>query len=116
MVESTLSFNILTRYGNITVKNKARHTRIVNPANKSISRDQRQLCRLYSVVLKRKATQIFGEPDHPLNSAFEMLPSGRRIKVPVAKKNMHKKSFIPPAVVVVNGSFKLLDSSNVSAI
>ena len=56
LVESILSFNIETWYGNITVKNKARLARIVNTASDVIGHDQRQLSSLYSVVLKRKAT------------------------------------------------------------
>ena len=56
LVESILSFNVVTLYGNITVKNKARLARIVNTASDVIGHDQRQLSSLYSVVLKRKAT------------------------------------------------------------
>ena len=41
-----------------------------------------------------------------------MLPSGRCSKVPLAKKNIYKKSFIPSPIAVLNGSFKGLDFSN----
>ena len=34
------------------------------------------------------------------------------MKVPLAKKNIYKKSFIPSPIAVLNGSFKGLDSSN----
>ena len=100
-----LSFNIVTCYGNITIKNKARLARIGNTASKLIGRDQRKLSSLYSVAIKRKATQIFSDANHSLISALEMLPSGRRIKVPLAKKNTCKKYVILSAIAVLNGSF-----------
>ena len=82
-------------------------------ASKAIGRNQRQLSSLYSVALERKATQIFSDPNHPLNTAFEMLLSWRRIKAPLAKKNIYQKktkttttTFVPSATVVLNGSFK----------
>ena len=44
LLESRLSFNIVTWYGNMTVKSKARLARIVHTAGKVIQgRDQRQL-------------------------------------------------------------------------
>ena len=86
LIESLLSFNIVTWHGNITVNNKARLTRIVNTASKLVGHDQRQLSSLHSVALKRKATQVLSDPDHPLNTTFEMFPSGRRFKVPLAKE------------------------------
>ena len=67
LVESILSFNIVTWHGNSTVKNKARLSRIVNLASKLICRDQKQLSSLYSVALKGKATKIFSDPDPPPN-------------------------------------------------
>ena len=39
-----------------------------------------------------------------LKSKF-LLPLGRRLKVPLAKKNVYTKSFIPAAVSVLNVEF-----------
>ena len=52
-----------------------------------------------------KARQILHDPTHPLNEAFEKLPSGRRLKVPLAKKNLFMKSFIPSAILILNAKF-----------
>ena len=103
LVESILSFHIVTWYDHVTVKNKASLARIVNTAGELICRDQGQLSNLYSVTLKRKDTQIFGNPDGLLTSAFETLPSGRRKKVPLARKPFVKQSFILSASAVLNG-------------
>ena len=104
-LESDLSFNIVTWYGNLSVKNRARLARVVNTASKIIGVEQKQLCDLYHLSVCRKSLSILHDKTHPLNFCFQHLPSGRRLKVPVAKKNVYKKSFIPTAVSVLNAKF-----------
>ena len=63
---------------------------------------------IYNAALKRKARHILYDPTHPLNEAFQKLPSGRRVKVPLAKKNLFHKSFIviiPSVILIVNAKF-----------
>ena len=43
LVQSILVFNIVTRYGNLTVKNRARLARVVSLAGKIIGSKQNQL-------------------------------------------------------------------------
>ena len=38
------------------------------------------------------------------DSALQLQPSGRRLEVPMARKNNYKKSFIPSAVTIFNKS------------
>ena len=54
-----------------------RLARVVNQAGKIVGIKQLQLCDLYQQALRRKAVQIHHDSTHPLNSAFETLPSGR---------------------------------------
>ena len=105
LVESILSFNIVSWFGNLTVKNKTKLTRIVNQASKIIGINQLQMCELYKAALKRKAFQISQDPTHPLHSAFQRLPSGRRYRVPFARKNTFKHSFVPSAISILNARF-----------
>ena len=105
LVESVLSFNIVTWYGNLSVKNRARLAPVVNMASKIIGVEQKQLCDLYHLSVSRKSLSILHGKTHPLNFCFQHLPSGRRLKVPLAKKNVYKKSFIPTAVSVLNAKF-----------
>ena len=51
LVENVLSFNIVTWYGNLSVKNRARLARVVNTASKIIRAKQKQLCDLYHIFL-----------------------------------------------------------------
>ena len=105
LVESVLSFNIVTWYGNLSVKNRAWLARVVNTASKIIGVEQKQLCDLYHLSVCRKSLSILHDIPHPLNFCFQHLPSGRRLKVPLAKKNVYKKYFTPTAVSVLNAKF-----------
>lgn len=104
LIESILTFNIVTWYGNISVKNKAKLCRIVKIASKIVGQPQRQLTSLYEDAMVRKARKIICDSTHPLYPSFEILPSRRRFKVPLARKNLYKKSFIPSAISVLNAT------------
>ena len=88
LIESILSFNIVTWYGNVNSKNRTKLARIVNIATKLIGREQNQLSKIYNETLKRKAIQIYHDDAHPLNTAFHVpvLPSGKRLKAPLARE------------------------------
>ena len=102
LIESVLSFNIITWYGNVSGTNKVKLARVVNTGSKLIGNNQKQLSSIYKDALKRKSTQILYDPAHPLNQAFQKLSSGRRLKVSLAKKNIFKKSFVPSAILILN--------------
>ena len=58
-------------------------------------------------IHKRKASQILYNPAHPLNEAFQKLPSGRHLMVPLARKNHFKKSLILSAILTLNAKFNV---------
>ena len=119
LIESILAFNIIAWYGNLTVKDRARLSRVVNLAGKVIGIKQNSLSDIYYQSVRRKACKITQDPTHPLFESFTMLPSGRRLRVPLAKKNCYKHSFIPTAIQILNsrwtwtGTGHLLWSSTV---
>ena len=45
------------------------------------------------------------DPTHPPNDAIQKLLPGRHLKVPLAKKNLFKKWFIPSAILILNAKF-----------
>ena len=67
----------------------------------SITHEYATATAVYS-VLARKAFHIFTDPIYPPNLAFQKLPSGRCIIVPLARKNVYKKSFVSTAVAFLN--------------
>ena len=58
LVESILSFNIVTWYGHLSVKNRAPLARVVNTASKIIGVEQKQLCGLFHLFVYRKSLSI----------------------------------------------------------
>ena len=102
LIESVLTFNISAWFNHLTVKNKSKLTRVVNTASRLIGSKQKSLSELYQLSVYRKAVQIFHDETHPLNSCFQKLPSGRRLKMPLARKCVFKRSFIPSAVSILN--------------
>ena len=104
LIESVLAFNLVSWYGNVSEKGKAKLARVVNTASKVVGRKQRALTELYHVSVRRKSVAILRDDTHPLHSQLQYLPSGRRLRVPLAKKNLYKKSFIPSAVSILNAA------------
>ena len=102
LIESVLTFNITSWFALTSVKNKSKLSRIVNQGSKITGKTQTQLSVLHSQAVKRKAHLITQDPTHPLHKSFQILPSGRRYRVPLSKKNIHKNSFIPIAINSLN--------------
>ena len=102
LVQSILSFNIVTWYGQIDVKDKARLNRIVNIASKVIGINQPSLSNIYHDFIKRKAHKILADDSHPMYNVFELLPSGVRYRSRVCKRNLHRFSFTPSAIRILN--------------
>ena len=100
LIESVLSFNIITWYGNVSAKNKIKFARVVNTASKLIGNEHKHLSSKYNTSLKRKARQVLYDPTYPLNDAFQKLPPGRRLQFPLSKKNLFKKFVIPSAILI----------------
>ena len=102
LIEGILTFNMAMWYGNLNVKGRTKLQRIVNLASKIIGKRQKQLSCIYIKVILKKAVKIANDPSHPLCRELELLPSGRRYKVPKANRNLFKHSFIPNAIKALN--------------
>jgi hypothetical protein len=102
LVESIVAFNVVSWCGQASLTNKTKLGRTISTASKIVGSKQLSLADLYEVALFRKAKQVMRDPSHPLNSCFETMPSGRRLRAPLAKKNIYKKSFVPSAVTTLN--------------
>ena len=58
LIESVLSFNIISWYGNVSAKNKVKLTRVVNTASKLIGNEQKHLSSIYLCTEKEGQTNI----------------------------------------------------------
>ncbi len=96
IVESVVNFHLSVWYEHLNCRLKNTLSRIVSSANKIIGRPQNQLTQLYVERTKKKTRVILADGSHPLFSQFELLKSGRRYRVPLAKKKMCLRSLSSP--------------------
>ena len=104
MIESVLTFHLSAWFGHLNCKFLNKLSRIVSMASKIIGKPQKALSLLYRERVRKKALSITADGSHPLSREFVLLHSGRRYRVPLATKNIYKKSFVPRAVSILNSS------------
>ena len=63
---------------------------------------------IYDNSLYRFGKSIMKDLSHPLNGEFEMLPSGRRLRVCRSSTNRYKFSFVPRATILINGKLNIM--------
>ena len=82
-IESVFTFSFICwfAYLNLTCKNSL--TRITKVSSKIIGTQQQTL---YNNQLSKKVKSIMSNSTHPLHSEFKFLPSGSRLRQPIANK------------------------------
>ena len=101
-IESVISFSIICWYGNLNIKSKNQLGRIVKTASKIAGVNFDSLDHVFQKQVLKKAKSIRMDNSHPLSSEYRLLPSGLRLKVPVATKNRYKFSFVPVSIQALN--------------
>ena len=61
--------------------------KVVNVCGKVVGERQEQLSQLYERCVERKARVIVDNNSHVLGKHYELLPSGRRFRLPKSKFN-----------------------------
>lgn len=61
-----------------------------------------ELSDLFDIQVIKKVRYIISDASHPLYDSFQTLPSGSLYRVPLAKTNRFKFSFVPYAIKVLN--------------
>ena len=79
-------------------------SRIMKHASKITGTTQSSLSDLHTQAVRCKATSIVHDPSHPLHNSFQLLPSGRRYRVPLARTNLVRNSFFPSAINIINNA------------
>ena len=101
-VESILTFCSIAWYLSLSVTNKSKLHRIVSMASKIAGLQLSSLTTICESRVVRKGQAICGDGLHPLFQAYEVLPSGRRYRVPSLQTNRARKSFIPTSITLLN--------------
>uniref|UniRef100_A0A3B3QRE8 Reverse transcriptase domain-containing protein n=1 Tax=Paramormyrops kingsleyae TaxID=1676925 RepID=A0A3B3QRE8_9TELE len=103
-VESILTQNITSWYGNSCIQDRK--------ALQSVIRAAERCCRsilpsLQDIYIKRcwsRAVRTLKDSSHPSNGLFQLLQSGRRFRTIRARTERLKRSFYPQAIRVLNQS------------
>ena len=91
-IESILTFCIVCWFGNASVSQGNMLRRIITTASKVLGIKQTGLDEIFKGWALRKAHKIIIDPSHPLYLDFELLPSGRRYRAPLSRKNRMRQS------------------------
>ena len=101
-IESVLTFSFMCWFGGLSVKNKNVLNRVVNVCSKIVGVQQRGLKELYECRVLRKGGAIACDESHVLAKHYDLLPSGKRFRLPRLKTVRLKQSFIPSSIQLLN--------------
>ncbi len=105
MLESLIRYGITVWFGNLSVQLKNKLANIHKTAMKIIGIKQYEpIQTLYEQAVLRRAISISTDPDHPLFSEYQLLPSGKRLRMPMCKTNRLKLSFVPASIKMLNSN------------
>ena len=101
IIESVISFGICCWHGNITQKDKNKLDKIIKYAKKmGIVNHYSQM--LYEKSITVFARKVWRDSSHPLNYHFDLLKSGKRLRIPNIKTSRFRQSIIPASISYLN--------------
>ncbi len=105
MLESLIHYGITVWFGNLSVQLKNKLPHIHKTATNIIGIKQYEpIQTLYEQAVMRRAISISTDPNHPLFSKYQPLPSGKRLRMPMCKTNRLKLSFGPALIKLPNSN------------
>lgn len=102
-IESIVRYGMVVWFGNLSVKLKSSLQTLIKRAGKIIGQVQSTtLNELFVEAVKKHSFKIINDPNHVLCSEYEMMPSGRRYRLPNCRLNRFKFSFVPLSIKILN--------------
>ena len=101
-VQSVITYNFLSWFGNLSVQNKNKLSKILNTASKIIGLPIETIGSYYEHQISKKANKILSDSTHILFSEYSQLPSGRRLRMPNFRTNRYRHSFVPASIRSLN--------------
>ena len=105
-IESVITFSFICWFSSLRVKQKNVLNKVVKVCSKITGSALKTLQDLYNKQLHKKAESILSDCSHPLHQQFQFLPSGSLLRLPLAKTNRYKHSFVPSAISLLTSSRK----------
>ena len=101
--ESLIRYGITSFYGNQSVQSKSQFLHITSTSSKIVgSTLSPSLQEIFEQTLFRQAQKICSDATHALHSGYQLLPSGKRYRIPKRKLNHYKYSFISLSIKELN--------------
>ena len=104
VIESVLTQSIIVWWGNATVDDRKRLSRIVCTASKIIGCQLSSLNDLYRSRAQKRAQSIINDTFHPAHDLFQPMRSGNRYRSIKSGSNRTLQSFYPTAIRILNDS------------
>ena len=103
-VKSVMTFGLICWWGNLSVKNRAKLSKLHTISCKIVgcSTPDSSLQKLYNMRTIQMAKKIISDPTHFLHAKYDLLPSGRRHRMPAVRTQRAMKSFIPSSIKLLN--------------
>lgn len=101
IIESVLSFCILSWYGSSNKKDLKKLCKIIKIGQRLGIKTQ-NLQEIFNDSCLKMASKIMGNMDHPLNNCYMYLNSGRRLMVPKHRTSRYGKTFVPSSIKYFN--------------
>lgn len=103
VLEIVIRYGLSTWYKNLNVKSKTKIQGIVRTAmTLTGQKDYPSIQSLFEQCVLKEAKRILSDPSHVLFSSYELLPSGRRYRIPRCKLNRFNNSFVPVSIRLLN--------------
>uniref|UniRef100_A0A3P9IJZ8 Reverse transcriptase domain-containing protein n=1 Tax=Oryzias latipes TaxID=8090 RepID=A0A3P9IJZ8_ORYLA len=101
-IESILTGNITTWFGNSTMQDRRALQRVVRSAERIIHTELPDLHSIYGRRCWTRARKITKDLSHPDNGLFSLLRSGKRFRSLKANTERLRRSFFPQAIQTLN--------------
>ena len=95
VLESILRYGMSAWYGNLSVQLKSKIGRRIQAGMKASEK-------LPCSPSTRQAEKILSDQTHILHTEYQLLPSGRRFRIPTCRLNRFRNSFVPTSIKILN--------------
>jgi len=102
LVKSIMTFGLVAWYGCLGTKEKAKIQSIMKTAGKTAYNIKESVSKIFEERVVDKTIKIITNKKHPLNTKYQLLPSGRRYKQMKIRTNRYKTTFIPQSITLYN--------------
>ena len=107
-IQSVLTSNFLSWYGNLSLQDKNKLNKLVKIAGKVCCVNLDSLDTLYNKRVIKKVKKILKDDHHKLHNDYKFLPSGKRLRSMATRTVRSNKSFVPTSIRLVNSNLNVL--------